>query len=195
MTTLKERQFQVRESAIVEAMYDLLARKGYADTSMDDVAAQVGISKATLYLHFKSKTALALKVIIQQIEAAAADIRALDPSLPAVERLERTLYTGIRRRATMGAAQIDLLPQEIYGDPAFQAAERQVADEGTALIEEAQRAGDIRADIPAALLQEFVATAFDMDFEWLLKNGLPVEQLCDQTVDLVMRGIQPWTKG
>ena len=191
MATLKERQYQLRESAIVEATYDLLVKKGYADTSMDDVAAQVGISKATLYLHFPSKAELALRVIIQQIEAAEASIRTLDPALPAIERLKQTLVQGIQHRVAMGAAQIDLLPQAIHTDPAFRAAERSVAEAGIALIAEAQRQGDIRTDVSATLLQAFIDNVFDIDFERLTQNGLPLRALCDQMVDLVMRAIRP----
>ena len=156
MMTLKERQFQLRESAIVEATYHLLVQKGYAATSMDDVAAQVGISKATLYLHFKSKTELTLKVIVQHMEEAEANIRSLDPSLPVMERFKRSLYSAIQGRAKMGAAQIDLLvqevPQEVYGNPAFRKVERKLAETSIALIEEAQRQGEIRTDLSAGLI-------------------------------------------
>ena len=154
--TLKERQFQLRESAIVEAMYHLLVQKGYTATSMDDVAAQVGISKATLYLHFKSKTELTLKVIVQHMEEAEANIRSLDPSLPVMERVKQSLYSAIKGRAKMGAAQIDLLvqevPQEVYGDPAFKKVERKLTETSIALIEEAQRQGEIRTDLSAGLI-------------------------------------------
>ena len=156
MVTLKERQFQLRESAIVEAAYHLLVQRGYAATSMDDVAAQVGISKATLYLHFKSKTELTLKVIVQHMEEAEANIRSLDPSLPVMERFKRSLYSAIQGRAKMGAAQIDLLvqevPQEVYGNPAFRKVERKLTETSIALIEEAQRQGEIRTDLSASLI-------------------------------------------
>ena len=190
MLPLKERQYQLRETAIVEAMYDLLARQGYAATSMDDVAAQLGISKATLYQHFKSKAELALRVIVQQIEAAAADIRSLDPTLPALERVRRSLQAGIRRRATLGAAQVQL-PTELYADPAFKAAERQVAQAGSALIQEAQRAGDIRADLPPMLINEFISNIFNLDFERLARGGANLDALSQQVIDLVMRAIRP----
>src|ERR1051325_10092387 len=105
MTTLKEWQYQLRETMIIEAMYELLVKKGFTATSMDDVAARVGISKATLYLHFKSKTELALRVIVQQINDVASSIESLEPTLPVMERVRRTLYAGIQRRVKMGAAK------------------------------------------------------------------------------------------
>jgi len=195
MLTLREQQYQLRESAIVEAMYHLLAQKGYAATSMDDVAAQVGISKATLYLHFKSKTELTLKVIVQHMEEAEANMRSLDPSLPVMERVKRSLYSAIEGRAKMGAAQIDLLvqevPQEVYGDPAFQKVEHKLAETGKALIEDGQRQGEIRTDLSAGLIQEFISIVFDMNFERLTRDGLSLELLAEQITDLLMRAIRP----
>jgi AcrR family transcriptional regulator len=191
MPTLKEQQFQLREQAIIKAMYELLARKGYEATSMDDVAEQVGIGKATLYLHFNSKVELTLRVIIQQIEAAALSMESLDASLPAIDRLKQTLYTGIQRRATMGVAQIEVTLEEIINNPEFQAAERRVDKATTALIKEAIRQGDIRSDLSVPLVQQFISTIFNMNFELLLKQGNSVEQLCEQIIDLVSRAIRP----
>ena len=190
MTRLKERQQQLRESAILETMQSLLARKGYAATSMDDVAAELGISKATLYLHFKSKAELALRVILQQMESTPTDGNALDPGLPAIERLRRRLQTGLRRRVAMGAARPEL-PPELYADPAYQAVERKMQKAGQALIREAQQAGDIRADLPPALVNEFVFNVFNMNFERLAPEHVDVEAAIDQVVDLAMRAIRP----
>jgi AcrR family transcriptional regulator len=190
MITLKERQFQVREATIIEAMHHLLLKKGYAATSMDDVAAEVGISKATLYLHFKSKKELVLKVIVQNLEEATAGIRMVDPSLPAAERFRRALENGIRHRASMGSTQIDEVPHEIHGDPAFQKAERRAADSVNALVREAQQEGGIRTDLAPGLIQEFIHNIFDMNFERLIKNGASEDELVAQLTDMIMRALR-----
>jgi AcrR family transcriptional regulator len=44
--TLRERWHQLRATAILDAMRDLMAARGYAATSMDELAAHLGISKA-----------------------------------------------------------------------------------------------------------------------------------------------------
>lgn len=191
MITLKERQYQLRETAIVEAMHRLLVQKGYAATSMDDVAAEVGISKATLYLHFKSKKELVLRVVVRQLEEAEASIRLVDQSLPASERIRKTLESGIRRRASLGATQIDEVPHEIHSDPALQRAERRTAKSLDALIREVQQEGAVRTDVSLALIQEFLHNIFEMNFERLIKDGASVDELVEQLVDMVMRAIRP----
>ena len=191
MSTLKQQQFQLREQAIITAMYELLAKNGYTATSMDDVAERVGISKATLYLHFKSKVELTLRVIIGEIEAAERRIRSLDPALSAIDRLMQALYTGIQRRATLGNAHhIEITLDEIINNPEFQAAEQRVDEATRALIEEGVRQGDIRSDVSVAVIQQFISTMFNMDFNYLLKQGSSVDQICSQIIDLVNRAIR-----
>ncbi len=63
--SLKERQRQEREFLIMKAAGDLLVVRGYHETSLDDIAARVGISKGTIYLHFASKEDLVLALLKQ----------------------------------------------------------------------------------------------------------------------------------
>src|SRR5262245_40350487 len=44
-----------RAASILRAASRTFARGGYADTSMDDIAAEAGVSKLMLYRHFNSK--------------------------------------------------------------------------------------------------------------------------------------------
>ena len=68
-----------REDAIVASVNRLLAEKGFETMTMDEVAADVGIAKASLYKHFASKEQL----------AAEAMIRVLDRALEVTETLQR----------------------------------------------------------------------------------------------------------
>lgn len=47
-----------KSDAIVAAAVPVFSRYGYARTSMADIAAEAGVSRATLYLHFKDKEAV-----------------------------------------------------------------------------------------------------------------------------------------
>src|SRR6266516_101319 len=51
----KEKQRQEREALILQVAEEVLMEKGYYETSIDEIAARVGISKGTVYLHFPSK--------------------------------------------------------------------------------------------------------------------------------------------
>ena len=45
---------QARESAIIDTVNRLLAENGFEAMTVDEVAAEVGIAKASLYKHFSS---------------------------------------------------------------------------------------------------------------------------------------------
>ncbi|HTI14325.1 MAG TPA: TetR/AcrR family transcriptional regulator [Dictyobacter sp.] len=60
--SLKEKQRQEREELILAVAEDVFLTKGLHDTSMDEIAAQVGIAKGTVYLHFPSKEDLIMAV-------------------------------------------------------------------------------------------------------------------------------------
>lgn len=63
--SLRERQRQEREDLILKAAAELFVERGYHETSMEDIAARVGIAKGTVYLHFASKEDLALAMVVQ----------------------------------------------------------------------------------------------------------------------------------
>ncbi|MEN9670216.1 MAG: hypothetical protein RL018_493, partial [Pseudomonadota bacterium] len=50
--SFKAQMLLAREDAIVQAVNRLLAEKGFDAMTVDEVAANVGIAKASLYKHF-----------------------------------------------------------------------------------------------------------------------------------------------
>ena len=57
--SFRDQMLRVREDAIVSSVNRLLAEKGFDAMTVDEVAADVGIAKASLYKHFDSKEELA----------------------------------------------------------------------------------------------------------------------------------------
>ena len=66
--TLKERQRAERETLILQTAEELLLEKGYYEMSMDEIAARVGISKGTVYLHFPGKEELVVALLQRRME-------------------------------------------------------------------------------------------------------------------------------
>ena len=65
--SLKEKQRQERENLILQAAEEVLLEKGYYETSMDEIAARVGIAKGTLYLHFARKEDLVFALLEREL--------------------------------------------------------------------------------------------------------------------------------
>jgi AcrR family transcriptional regulator len=61
-TGRRERQKQERERRVLAAARRLFDRKGYAATSMEDVAARAGLAVGTLYNYFPSKEQLLVAI-------------------------------------------------------------------------------------------------------------------------------------
>ena len=88
--SFREQVLQAREGAIVSSVNRLLADKGYDAMTVDEVAADVGIAKASLYKHFASKEDLAAAAMIRVLDQALAFLATLEagPKTSAVERLK-----------------------------------------------------------------------------------------------------------
>ena len=82
----------MRARFILDAARELLVEKGYRGTSMDEIAARVGIAKGTLYQHFLRKEDLVLALLEEHMErfARTLDEAAAAPG-PARARLEQVL--------------------------------------------------------------------------------------------------------
>jgi TetR/AcrR family transcriptional regulator, regulator of autoinduction and epiphytic fitness len=62
--SFRQKVHLAREDAIVSTVKRLLAEKGFDLMTVDEVAAEVGIAKASLYKHFASKEALAAAAMV-----------------------------------------------------------------------------------------------------------------------------------
>lgn len=81
-----------RINQIADAATRLFARYGYKRSSMDDIAREAGLAKATLYLHFKGKDDVfraMLDLLARRVEARSRDV--LTMSAPFVDRLAAML--------------------------------------------------------------------------------------------------------
>jgi len=77
-----------RRRQIIEAALACFTRKGYTNTTMDDIVAESGLSKGSLYWYFKSKDDLFIAMVTSMFENVAAEsMESLVSSETAVERL------------------------------------------------------------------------------------------------------------
>ena len=61
------RRKEARPQELLAAALDLFVERGYAATRLDDVAAQAGVSKGTLYLYFTNKEELFKAVVRESV--------------------------------------------------------------------------------------------------------------------------------
>jgi AcrR family transcriptional regulator len=89
------------EKQMYETAAQLFARRGYAGTSLQDIADAMGITRPALYYYVKSKDELLAKLVTEITERNTAQIVALATAskLDPVERLSRIAYLMAYNRA------------------------------------------------------------------------------------------------
>jgi AcrR family transcriptional regulator len=135
---------------VLEQAALLFARKGFANTSLQDVAEAIGLSRPALYYYFPSKNAL-LEALVEDVTVAAvrmlAEIRN-NTELGPEDRLRRAVESlvlwGLDRptRFKVIDRAEDLLPPDISAT--HEAAKRQVLQAMSTLIADGVAAGILR---------------------------------------------------
>ena len=100
--SFKDHAFRLRESAILDETSRILSNKGFDLMTMDDVANAVGISKPSLYKHFRSKEDLVGAALIRLIDGALNYLANLDEQLSALKKLATLLEWALRVRLEGG---------------------------------------------------------------------------------------------
>src|SRR5215469_398187 len=88
----RRRDREVKRDAVIRAAAREFNRKGYHNTSLDDIAARLEVTKPTVYYYVTSKEQLLFQCFragVEQIRAAFRDVRRLD--VPARARLNAVL--------------------------------------------------------------------------------------------------------
>lgn len=156
--SLKEKQRLEREDLILQVAQDVVLEKGYRDTSMDEIAARVGIAKGTLYLHFAKKEDLMfaffereMQQILQAIEqqpvsaemSAQAKLESIvsimhkDPSGKRANLLY-ILFNSEDFKITLQQKSLDTL--------------QRISEKVMSYLEEGKARGEFDPDIPTGIL-------------------------------------------
>ena len=88
----RQRDREVKRDAVIRAAAREFNRKGYHNTSLDDIAARLEVTKPTVYYYVTSKEQLLFQCFVagvERIRSAFRDVRQVQ--LPARERLNAVL--------------------------------------------------------------------------------------------------------
>ena len=176
-TSFKQKMLKAREEAIVQTVNRLLAEKGFEAMTVDEVATQVGIAKASLYKHFSSKEELAAAAMVLVMRRAQAFINALSDQAPALDKLKAvvrwTLEVKLAGDMPSLPSQNSTLRATLMANKDYMDGLMEVSDRLGGWIEEAQAKGQLNPALPAiAILYTFFARACDPVLEFLKMGGL-----------------------
>jgi len=186
--SFKQQMLKAREDAIIETVNRLLAEKGFEAMTVDEVAADVGIAKASLYKHFPSKEDLAAAAMVRVMQRAQGFIRTLPSAALPLDNIRAVARWTMEVKL---AGQMPSLPSQNSSLRATLMANRdymdglmEVSDTLGSWIEAAQAAGTLNPGLPAiAVLYTLYARACDPVLEFLKMGGQHNDA---QIVDLVL---------
>lgn len=156
--SFREQVLRAREDAIVASVNRLLAEKGFDLMTVDEVASDVGIAKASLYKHFTSKEELAAAAMVRALRRTLERIDALNAQegSPALERLRGIVGWAVQVQL---AGEMPSLPsqnsslrQALTGNKAYMDLLFEVSDKLGAWIEEAQGQAALNPALPAEVV-------------------------------------------
>ncbi len=174
--SFKEQMLAAREEAIIQTVNRLLAEKGFDAMTVDEVAADVGIAKASLYKHFPSKEDLAAAAMARAMERACEFVAALPEADAPRDKLKAVVRWTLEMQL---AGQMPSLPSQnsslraaLMGNRSYMDGLMRVSDLLGAWIEAGQAAGTINPSLPAvAVLYTLFARACDPVVEFLKAGG------------------------
>lgn len=101
----------LRRDEFVDVALRLIQTKGYEQLSIGEVLAELGASKGAFYHYFDSKQSLLEAVVEKMTDSMEALVAPMldDPSVPALEKLQRFFSTTIRWKTERRDLLIGLL--------------------------------------------------------------------------------------
>jgi len=159
---------------VLEVSSDLFRRNGYQATSMRDIANAVGMKSGSLYYYYDSKEALLAAILNDKIDAHLATVKEAVDVLPADASARQKfdvaiavtvkIITEAGDMAVASAQTLSFLQEPEYSE---QSERRRAYNQfWRDLIIEGKRTGEIRADVPDAVVSMAIVGALTFTAEW-----------------------------
>jgi TetR/AcrR family transcriptional regulator, regulator of autoinduction and epiphytic fitness len=185
--SFKQQMLAAREEAIIDVVNGLLAAKGFDAMTVDEVAFEVGVAKASLYKHFPSKEDLATAAMVRVMQRAVAQLASQDSAAKPIDKLKTAarwmMQLKLAKEMPNLPSQNSSLRATLVGNKAYVDALMNISDTLGGWIEAAQGSGQISSKLPAiSVLYTLYARACDPVLEFLKASELYTDA---QILDMV----------
>jgi AcrR family transcriptional regulator len=168
--------------------------RGFEATSMDELAARLGVTKSAIYHHVPSKVELLRLALDRALDALfAVTVEPGASTGPAIDRLEHVVRGSVRVLAAE-LPYVTLLLRVRGNSPVERAAlqrRREFDRFVTALVRDAETAGDVRPDVDPAVTSRLLFGTVNSLIEWYRPGGgLSADDLADAVVTTAFSGLR-----
>jgi AcrR family transcriptional regulator len=179
---------------LLDAAVALFNERGYEATSMDELAARLGVTKSAIYHHVPSKVELLRLALDRALDALFALTEETGATTgPAIDRLEYVVRGSVR----VLAAELPFvtLLLRLRGNSEVERTalhrRREFDRVVTGLVRAAEHEGNVRADVDPAVISRLLFGTVNSLTEWYRPDrGLTADDLADAVVAITFAGLR-----
>lgn len=195
--TAAEQRRESRREEILKAAQELFLRKGYANTSLDDIAREVGIKREGLYYYFPNRSQILIEIIKPlglQLRDRVKEIQESDARPD--EKMRRTVENHLMRfEHRFAESQITLRDDYFSENEDVLAEMRPIWDDyerlWVAIIEEGQDKGVFDATLDARIAHLGILGLCNWAARWYKPGkSMPVPELIEMYNKMVLRSLE-----
>lgn len=183
---------------ILDAAARTFSTKGYAATTIMDIAKCAEMQGGSIYYYFESKDQILQEVLDVGITRVFSAVRLAVAGLPAQAPFRERLKAAVVAHLTMLLQQGDYTSANIrVFEQAPLAVKRQnrklreaYADYWRRLLADGQRSGDIRATADLTILRLMILGAVNWSVNWYRQDRMDIADLADGFCDIVLKGVE-----
>lgn len=195
--TRRERQSVERRERLFRAAMDLFARKGFAETTIEDITNAADLGKGTFFNYFPSKEHILLafgEMQLGKLQAAFDEMRSKNVPVPI---FMRSLGARMTQEPIRNPAMIRILLQAFLTDDSkvrepMLELQKRVIGIHTEMIRIGQERGEIRDDMPPEVTANvFRQTIFGTLLIWTLHSDSTLLDRIENAFEVLWTGLAP----
>jgi TetR/AcrR family transcriptional regulator, cholesterol catabolism regulator len=185
----------ISRQKIVETARRLFREEGYRGTTLDKVAAELGVTRAALYYWVRSKEALLCEIHEEALDLLVMNFRSVEmQDMPPADKLRH----AIRNHVLVVATNLEAVAVFFQDEAALpEALARRIADRKRdydhriqGLVKAAQQEGTIRSDVEPLVVVMSLMGMCNWLYHWYRPGGrVKPEKLADEVVKIAMEGL------
>jgi AcrR family transcriptional regulator len=192
----RERQSLERRERLFRAALELFARKGFAETTVEDITNAADLGKGTFFNYFPSKEHIFLafgEMQLAKLKAAFEEMRSANVPVPV---FLRSLGARMTQEPIRNPAIIRILLKAFLADSPVRESvvdlQNRVIAIHTEIIRLGQERGEIRDDLPPEVLAHvFRQTVFGTLLIWALYGDASLLSRIEDAFEVLWTGLAP----
>jgi AcrR family transcriptional regulator len=195
---MKTKKSALKRESILAAAAKVFKEKGYAETTLSDVAAEAGTFAGSLYYYFSSKEHLVEEVLNvgtnRIVQLVIGKVGGLPKTISKTKRVKVALHTHMN--LALERDDCDLAYWKIIDQVPLEIRKRHVKLQRSygrfwkRLIEDAQEADEIRRDLDARIVSLFIIGSTLYALDWFHEEGsYTAKELSDVLFAMMVEGI------